>query len=246
MPIEFWHLGRREMDGRMTALLEPLGVKCVDALKVRSRHPARILRGWELKAYALLRCSFREVLLLDADNVPIVDPEFLFETPEFRSTGAIFWPDYGHTRNQKTRPAWASCGLRQPDEREFETGQVAVDKQRCWRALCLAQWFNENSDFYYQHVHGDKETFHLAFRKVKQPYSLVEAPLAPLDGVMCQHDFGGRRIFQHRNSHKWDLFAANKRVEGFLHEEECRGYLRMLRKLWDGGRGAEGQASNRE
>lgn len=246
LPIEFWHLGRREMNGRMTELLAPFRVNCVDALKVRSRHPARILRGWELKSYALLRSSFREVLLLDADNVPIVDPEFLFETQEFRSTGAIFWPDYGHTRNQKTRPAWVSCGLRQPDEREFETGQIAVDKERCWRALCLAQWFNENSDFYYQHVHGDKETFHLAFRKVKQPYSLIQVPLASLDGVMCQHDFEGRRIFQHRNSHKWDLFAANKRVDGFLHEEECLGHLRELRKVWGGwGRGG-GRVRNRE
>lgn len=234
LPIECWHLGRREMDKQMTALLGPLGVRCVDALKLRAKHPARILHGWELKAYALLHCRFREVLLLDADNVAAVDPEFLFETPEFRAAGAIFWPDRGLTRNERTLPIWRSCGLRQPDEREFETGQIAVDKQRCWRALCLAMWFNENSDFYYQYVHGDKETFHLAFRKLAQHYALVQTPIKSLVGTMCQHDFQGRRIFQHRNGAKWSLGSKIEHVQGFLHEKECLGHLRVLKRVWGG------------
>jgi len=57
-------------------------------------YPARILNGRELKAFALLHSAFREVLLLDADNVPLVAPAFLFETKQFADTGAIFWPDY--------------------------------------------------------------------------------------------------------------------------------------------------------
>ena len=237
LPIELWHLGQREMDGGIKAALGPLGVRCVDALKVRAKHPARILNGWELKAYAILHSAFREVLLLDADNVVVVDPEFLFDTPEFRAAGAIFWPDRELTRNQKTLPAWRSCGLRQPREREFETGQLVVDKARCWRALCLTMWFNENSDFYYQYVHGDKETFHLAFRKLRQGYALVPKPLESLRGTMCQHDFQGRRIFQHRSGAKWKLFSKNRRVEGFFHEKECLGYLRRLRKVWEKGGG---------
>ena len=50
---------------------------------------------------------------------------------------------------------------------------------------------------------------------------------------MCQHDFLGRRIFQHRNLEKWDLFF-NKRIKGFLMEEECHGYISDLRRAWDG------------
>ncbi len=232
LPIELWHLGPREMNQHLAARLASLGVKCVDALRVRRRHPARILRGWELKAYAILHSSFQEVLLLDADNVPVVNPEFLFATPEFRKSGAIFWPDHGPTRTPKTKPAWTSCGLRQPDEREFETGQIVVDKARCWRPLCLAMWFNENSDFYYNYVHGDKETFHLAFRKLRKRYALVQKPLASLEGTMCQHDFQGRRIFQHRNGAKWELVGENKRVKDFWYEDECLGHLRRLSRDW--------------
>src|SRR5262249_48229832 len=147
-----------------------------------------------------------------ADNVPVVNPEFLFDTPQFRDTGAIFWPDRVPTRQRRTARIWRSCGLRQPKEPEFETGQLLVDKERCWRALRLALWFNENSDFYYQHVHGDKETFHLAFRKLRKLYSLVPKPLHSLEGTMCQHDFEGRRIFQHRSNNKWHLLLPNPRI----------------------------------
>ncbi len=234
LPIQLWHLGTKEMDARMTSLLSALGVVCVDACQVRRKFPVRILSGWALKPYALLHCSFREILLLDADNVPVVDPEFLFNTPEFRASGAVFWPDYAHRNNTKKRAIWRSCGLRKPREPEFETGQLVVDKQRCWRSLRLCLWFNENSDFYYQYVHGDKETFHLAFRKINQPYALVPTPIHTLAGTMCQHDFQGRRIFQHRNTDKWDFLLSNLRVKDFWFEKECREYVMQLRRGWNG------------
>ena len=87
-------------------------------------------------------------------------------------------------------------------------------------------WYNENSDFFYQHVYGDKETFHLAFRKLNQPYAMPPKPIHRLPGVMCQYDFQGRRIFQHRNQDKWNLFLTNRRIKGFRREAECRSFLR--------------------
>jgi len=234
LPIQMWYLGGKEMDDSMKALLEPLGVESVDACQMRGRFPTRTLRGWELKAYAILHCPFREILLLDADNVPVVDPEFLFSTSQFQRTGAIFWPDYVRGKNRKAKTIWRSCGLAQPEEPEFESGQIVVDKERCWRALRLSLWFNENSDFYYDYVHGDKETFHLAFRKLKQAYALVPRPVHRLKATMCQHDFEGRRIFQHRNTDKWDLLLCNRRVEDFWFEKECRQYIVQLQRVWKG------------
>jgi hypothetical protein len=239
LPIQLWHLGATEMNTQMEALLKPLGVECVDASEMRKKHPVRILHGWELKAYAMLHSPFREVLSIDADNVPLVNPGFLFETPEFRATGAIFWPDYRHIKGEEPTAIWKSCGLQVPKEREFESGQIAVDKQRCWAALCLAMWFNENSDFYYKYIHGDKETFHLAFRKLRKSYSFIPTPIHRLDCTMCQHDFRGRRIFQHRNLDKWDLFLNNRHVQGFWRENECREYVQKLQRLWNGGIASE-------
>jgi hypothetical protein len=221
------------MDSRMKAILAPLGVECVDATRMRRKFPARILHGWELKPYALLHSPYREVLLLDADNVPLVNPEYLFTTPEFLATGAVFWPDFTKGANKKGFAIWRSFGLRSPDEFEFESGQILLDKQRCWQALYLSWWINDNSDFFYRYLHGDKETFHLAFRKLKTPYSLIPQPIDPLPGVMCQHDFLGRRIFQHRNVEKWDPFF-NRRIRGFRREKECHAFISDLRRLWDG------------
>ncbi len=237
LPIQLWHRGSKEMGTHMKSLLAPLNVECVDAYRKRKSFPARRLGGWELKPYALLHSPFKEVLLLDADNVPVVNPASFFEWPEFKNRGAIFWPDFGSNRSKKsskTIAVWRSCGMRPPKEREFESGQILVNKSRCWEALCLSMWFNENSDFYFHYVHGDKETFHLAFRKLKTSYWLIPHGIHALEATMCQHDFQGQRIFQHRNCDKWDLFSRNRRIKGFWFEDECRQYLRDLRKKWDG------------
>jgi hypothetical protein len=243
LPVELWHLGPHEMDARMEELIGAYGVQCQDASKMRRQFPVRLLGGWQLKPYAILYSAFRQVLLLDADNVCVVNPEFLFETPEFAHTGAIFWPDYAHRDGGKSGRVWKSCGLRRPAEPEFESGQIVVDKQRCWPALRLSLWFNENSDFYYQFLHGDKETFHLGFRKTRQPYALVPTPIHTLPGVMCQHDFQGHRIFQHRNMNKWSLASENRRIPDFWFENECRQFLTQLKQLWDGTIHKKSQAS---
>lgn len=232
LPIEVWHFGRKELDAKMEGLLSQLNVECVDAKRKMRQVPMRNPFGFELKAYSLVHSEFREVLSLDADNVPIVDPTFLFETPEFTETGAIFWPDYG--RLKRSRPIWKYCGVPYQDEPEFESGQMVIDKARCWRALNLAWWYNEHSEFFYQYIHGDKDTFHLGWRRTGTPYSMPSFPIESLDGVMCQHDFQGRRIFQHRNSHKWTYFGENTAVPGFQLEETCLKHLEQLREAWDG------------
>jgi ADP-heptose:LPS heptosyltransferase len=235
LPIQLWHLGDAEMDEEMKFLAASLNVECVDGSAVAKQFPIRNLGGWELKPYAIVHSSFREVIFLDADNVPVVNPEYLFDTPHYQETGAIFWPDYGQF--EKTGVIWESCGLQRPAGPEFESGQIVVDKGKCWRALRLALWFNEHSDFYYQHLYGDKETFHLAFHKLKKSYAMVETPIHRLEGTMCQHDFAGNRVFQHRNTDKWNLFLNNKVVEGFWFEEECRQFVKELRDRWDGRSG---------
>jgi len=232
LPVQVWHLGRQEMDPALERLLAPLQVECVDASRIRREHPVRRLGGWEVKPYAILFSRFREVLLLDADNVPVRDPTFLFDLQPFRDAGALFWPDFG--RSRKAQDIWRSCGLDVPAEPEFESGQLVVDKQRCWQALRLALWFNEHSDFYFQYLHGGKDTFHLAFRRLQAAYRL--APHAPeqFSGGMYQQDFDGRRLFQHRTVSKWTLMRLNPHIPGFQHEEDCLADLERLRQSWDG------------
>ena len=229
LPIQLWYLGPRELDHIMADLVAPFGVTCIDSWEIRKEHPVRILNGWELKPYALIHCPFQEVLLLDADNLAVVNPEFLFTTPQYQEHGALFWPDYG--RLPETHAIWRLCGVPYQDEPEFESGQLLVDKKRCWPALCLTMWYNEHSDFYYDHIHGDKETFHLAFRKLKQPYALPEQSASWHAGILSQRDFEGRPLFEHQV--KWNYNSGNGN-DFLTHAALCQRYLEELRLKWDG------------
>ncbi len=172
LPIEVWYLGEEERDPNWVKLIEPLGVRCVDACAVRNEHPHPRLHGWECKAYAMLHCPFEEVLLLDADNVPVVDPSFLFDSPEYLATGAIFWPDC--YRSHVEPVVWRIFGVPYQDQWQQESGQVLVNKKLAWRALNLCDWYNQHSDFFYRYVYGDKDTFRFAWHRAGIPYAMPD------------------------------------------------------------------------
>jgi hypothetical protein len=216
----------------MKDIISPLGVTVVDAYKVRAKNPARVLGGWELKPYSIIHSKFREIIFLDADNVPVANPEYLLYDPDYLAKGSIFWPDFG--RLQPTRKIWEICEVAYRDEPEFETGQIIVDKQTCWKELNLTMHLNEYSDFYYKHIHGDKDTFHMAWRMLKKEYAMPSRGIDRLPKTMCQHNMQGVRIFQHRNLAKWQLFEDNLHIPGFLYHTECLSFLDKLRELWTG------------
>lgn len=246
LPIQVWHLGPDEMSSVMVTLLSALDVECVDALRVRQQHPVRRLGGWECKPYAILHSPFREVLWLDADNVPLVDPSSLFAEPAYTETGAIFWPDL--TSLPPDHPIWAICRVPWRDEPEFESGQIMMDKARCWDALQVTMHLNAWSDLYYRFVYGDKETFHLAWRMLDRAHAMParrprkaigywsQAPAE--DGgawTLFQHNLAGREVFHHRTSTgKWNLFGENLQFAGFPFDDFCLEALAELRSLWDG------------
>ncbi|TMQ05914.1 MAG: hypothetical protein E6J91_39355 [Deltaproteobacteria bacterium] len=234
LPVELWYLGPYEMTSEMAALLAPLDVRCIDARAVQEERPARRLGGWELKPYAILHARFEEVIFIDADNVPLIDPERLFETVEYHRHGAIFWPDF-HPLD-RANPIWDVAEVPYRYEPSFESGQIVVDKRRCFAPLQLTMHYNEHSDYYYQLLAGDKDTFHIAWRRLLHEYAMVPWDVRALgERVMCQHGFDGERIFQHRNNAKWMLPAAdNPRIDGFREEPRCLSWLAELEERWSG------------
>lgn len=232
LPIQLWHLGPDEIDDRMATLLQNLGVAVVDGLQVQRNYPCRHLWGWVLKCYAILHSPFREVLLLDADNLPLRDPTPIFDWPEFRAAGAVFWADYMH--NDAEHHAWNIFGTPGRPDREFETGQVLVDKRTGWIPLQLVHHYDCHCDYYYQWVYGDKETFHHAYRHLDAPFAIPECGPEWIEGCTCQHDFAGDWIWQHRNHDKWLLDGSNRTIPRFRLEETCRQFLAELRTLRGG------------
>lgn len=238
LPIQLWYLGDGECDPYMKRLLRPYGVESVDARKLEQQFPARILCGWELKPYATLYSDFAEVLFLDADNGVCLDPTFLFDEPKYADRGAVFWPDYACW---KIKPGvWEVFGLddlADPEvaahERAFESGQYLIDKNRCGRELRLALWYAEHSDWTFKHVYGDKECFHLAWRKLDTEYAMPTAGPGWDVHTIVQFDFRGQIVFQHRCQDKWK-FGGNRFNESLRNEQLCFDFVRELADVWDG------------
>ncbi|HXI53173.1 MAG TPA: glycosyltransferase family 9 protein [Candidatus Saccharimonadales bacterium] len=230
LPVEIWHLGEGEIDQVVRSLFERYGVRFRDACRETPLLPMRRLGGWELKSFAVMHSSFRELLLLDADNVPAADPTFLFRSRQYQAAGAVFWPD--RVRIGPERSIWHICGVPYQDEPEFESGQMIVDKSRCRDALSLALWYNSHSDLFFRHLHGDKDTFHMAFRRLKRPYAMPTTPVRELDGVLFQHDFQGRVLFQHCSGRKWSLNRPMPPHRELRFQSECAAYLAELAQAW--------------
>jgi len=232
LPVEVWHLGAEEMDGAMSSLLKRLGAQTVDALKVAERGSDPAINHATLKCDAVMHSRFREVLLLDADNVPVANPDVLFDTAAFQHHGAIFWPHW--FRWKRRNPVWRLSGVDYRDEPGFDTGQVVLDKSRCWGPLQLARWYGRQNGFFDPFVHGHKGYCYLAWRRMHRAYAMPGHDCQLLGRAVCQHDFEGRRLFQHRFLAKWRLAGENPCVPGFWHEALCLEFLEELRALWSG------------
>jgi hypothetical protein len=83
------------------------------------------LTRWVGKVAALLHCSFREVLLLDSDNLPLLDPAYLFQDPLYQQHGNLFWPDFWSNWVKAETYPWlglnktvvqVSCWWKSPDK----------------------------------------------------------------------------------------------------------------------------------
>jgi hypothetical protein len=232
LPIQIWHLGANELSPVMRALLEELGVEPIDAHALHAEHPALIADGWQLKSYAIIHSRFREVLLLDADQVPVRDPAEVFEWPQYLEAGAVFWPDIVDLVPEN--PVWSLCGLEPRRSTSVESGQLVVDKQRHWAALDLVLSLNEQAETLYQLVYGDKDTFLIGWLLANAPYALV--PHRPFIDAryLVQRDFAGAALFQHRTGAKWTYALSQINLPNFEHEQDCLRFLDDLRRAWNG------------
>jgi hypothetical protein len=232
LPIQLWHFGGEELAPAMRALLAPLNVELVDATAFLEDYPADIGNGWQLKSYALLHSRFAEVLMLDADQVPVRDPALVFEMPEYLQTGAVFWPDIIDL--SPANPIWALTGLAAENCPAWESGQIVIDKRRHLRALRIALYLNERASIVYRMLYGDKDTFLIAWRIAGASVAVV--PHRPFidERVLVQRDFAGAPLFQHRTGSKWNYHTNQYRLDGFQHMESCLGFLADLRASWNG------------
>ena len=76
-------------------ILPTLNARCLVLSDVLATTPNDIEPSkYQVKAFALLMSSFEDILLLDADSIPMEKPDGMLSSEPFSSTGLVTWPDY--------------------------------------------------------------------------------------------------------------------------------------------------------
>ncbi|WP_291123253.1 hypothetical protein [Flavobacterium sp. UBA6046] len=232
LQIELW-FSADELSKEMILQLESLNVICKNFLD----YTYITSRGLMLKPLAIFHSQFKEILFLDADNTCLVNPEFLFETHEYLNSGAIFWPDFWKTAADN--PIWQIVENEDYLSPEQESGQILIDKQKCWKELNLCLHFNENHEIYYQLLFGDKDTFKFAWLALKSNFYMIQKEVATCGFIdaqntfrgitMVQHSVSGEMLFLHRNLLKWDITKPGEKVwekiKAFKHNAINKEYV---------------------
>jgi hypothetical protein len=232
LPIQVWHLGEREMSEEMRALLEGLDVEVVDAETVIARFPARVAGGWPLKPYAIANSRFQEVLYLDADTVPLVDPLSALAWDAYRRSGLLMWPDVVDLT--AANPIWGRIGLAPRDCTSIDASILLVDKQRAWDVLDVAVLLNEHVEEVYDVVYGDKDTFLLSALAVDYDYATIPHRPFVFDIDLVHRDPDGEPFVHHRTGSKWNLTGPNRPLALQALEPPCDEALAALRQRWSG------------
>ncbi|KAL1882188.1 hypothetical protein Daus18300_000674 [Diaporthe australafricana] len=157
-------------------------------------------KNFELKAEAILRSSFDEVLYLDSDNYPLSDVGALFESSLFRDTrggNTIFWPDLN--RDHPDNAIHRLLGIPCDNAWELDSGQILISKSGNdglnLAALYLVQYMAEEGDFWFSG--GDKDTFRYAFLALGITYTPAPRWLSLLGNRDSNDNFCGAAMLQY-------------------------------------------------
>ena len=99
------------------------------------------------------------------------------------------------------------AGLRYHDEAAFESGQFLIDKGKCWRELSLTVHYCEHPDYYWRWgghhdaartFYGDKDMFHVAWRKLGTDYAMWRAVPLWVHAAFVHVGSDGKPLFVHR------------------------------------------------
>ena len=255
LPVEIVHAGPKEIPlATLKRFKRDVGhVVFVDATKIRLGRRPTNLRGYEIKAFALLASSFEEILMLDSDCSALRDPEFLFHDPNYLAHGNIFWPDYWVNAHLMHKCLGANFGTTTfAPGFETESGQILVNKNRCLEALVYAWLLNANSELFYHLYYGDKDLYRVGFNMARARFFQVRH----IPGILGYEMKGGRiagdsmvqkaprtgaPLFVHRTMRKrignvepWDAFVPNdgptkKAAACFWDVEPMKHYLMAVK-----------------
>lgn len=210
LPVELWH----DHDPRLSGGLITSSLGDVVLRDVRSIPDGQTVEKYELAAFALMHTNFREVLYIDADIVAVEDPTQLFEIPEYKRTGAVFWPHSGpYSHKYRYSRVWDVLNISFITEHDIiDNSQMIIDMQRHWREVQLAYFLTHRWKPYWFkapfYLNGDADMFIFAWLAQRASYFVVNTSESLMGGLVNDHAFCGHtRFVPHPSRHDELLFA---------------------------------------
>lgn len=188
LPVEIWTKNEAEFEAT-NPIVQQLGkdyglsITChrfSDYVDI-SQFPVGYTSNYLMKAMTMLLSSFEEVIMLDADNVPVLNPEPLFSSQEYIETGLILWPDFWS--NSVSDTLHNILNIPYTFARTCESGQVVLDKRKHFESLVLANYYNWYGEQFYKLITldgmgtGDKDTFVVGAQTLGRSFHFTTRPL---------------------------------------------------------------------
>jgi alpha 1,2-mannosyltransferase len=185
MPVEVFLPDETDYDEHTCEVIfKDLNARCL----VLSRFTKVPIAKYQYKVFAILFSSFEDVIFLDADSFPVIDPSKLFSQEPYTSTGLVTWPDFWIS--SATHLFYEITNQPTPDLHEHassESGQILISKRKHGKSLLLALYYNFHGPaFYYKLLsqkaagEGDKETWIAAATALNNTYYQVREGTQPV------------------------------------------------------------------
>ena len=209
------------------------------------------IKGYMIKSFALMVTSFSEVLLLDADNISLINIEELFNNPDYLNYGNIFWPDIKYSSEESIKKVlpfgnkvYESFNILEPDQLT-DSGQILININKCWDAICVSYYLNYNMDPYYRLFSGDKDLYYIAFKLTSTIYNQTKFNIIPctnegneysyINSIIQRNPSNGSYAFIHRIFSKINLNNYSKILyvydeDNLIINNESKVYIVMKEK----------------
>lgn len=217
LPIEVYIPDKREYDENFCNVLLPqLNAVCIlgyEELPFEDFKNYFNLKRYEYKMMAILTSKFENILLLDADNVVIENPDNLFNWKNYIENQLILWPDtwqrtsnpflfdlvnvtvdYSQVEDINNYNLHDLPGAIQNPS--TESGMILVNKKSQLNTLLISLYFNiYGFDYYYPLMtqggagQGDKDSYIFAAHAANLPVYQVKQGVSFLGRFSKQGDF---------------------------------------------------------
>jgi hypothetical protein len=183
--------------------------------------------GFKVKVFALYAAPYKEVLIIDSDSMPVMDPTSLFDLSSYRRHGNLFWPDRWCTPIKLFEKLGMDDG--QGTRLQAESGQFLFDRERHFSVLEWLMFLNTHNEFTYRYAHGDKDTYRVAFELAdkKEEYFQVNQPLSVALQPGLLHATA-RGFLQHHPNGSFAFLHRTSEAKYKAHSDSGRSFSRIL------------------